>query len=154
MCRNGVYYMIHLNSDWMCRFEFWPDRTRKFIMTMTIAIFGIMIIASSAWGVVAPKTLAKMVMNVMNRPWGLYFAVVVRIGLGLLFVLAADETRFPGAFRFLGYLMLIAAALIPLIGRKRLSRLMEWLHAKPPFVLRIWLIFGIVFGAFVVYAVV
>ncbi len=123
-------------------------------MTITIAIFGIMIIALSAWGAIAPKTLVNIVLDAFNRPWGLYFAVGVRIALGALFVMAADETRFPGTFRFLGYLMLIAAALILVIGKQRLSRFMTWLQAKPPVVLRIWLIFGLAFGAFVVYAVV
>ena len=123
-------------------------------MTITIAIFGIMIIALSAWGVVAPKMLTNMVVDAFNRPWGLYFAVGVRIALGALFVMAADETRFPGIFRFLGYLMLIAAALILVVGKQRINRLMTWLQAKPPVMMRMWLIFGLAFGAFVVYAVV
>lgn len=123
-------------------------------MTTSIAIFGLIIIALSAWGVFAPKTLAKFVLDQFDRPWGLFAAVGVRLALGTLFVMAADETRFPGAFRFLGYLMLIIAALIPLIGRQRISRLMGWFQAKPPVVLRIWLIFGLAFGGFIVYAVV
>ena len=123
-------------------------------MKMTIAIFGLIIIALSAWGLIEPKTLAKKVLDQFNRPWGLYLAVGVRLVLGALFVMVADETRFPTAFRFLGYLMLIAAALIPLIGRQRINRLMEWLQSKPPALMRIWLIFGAAFGAFIVYAVV
>ena len=94
-------------------------------MKMTIAIFGLIIIALSAWGLIEPKTLAKKVLDQFNRPWGLYLAVGVRLVLGALFVMVADETRFPTAFRFLGYLMLIAAALIPLIGRQRITRLSE-----------------------------
>ena len=123
-------------------------------MLTTIAIFGLIIIALSAWGVIAPKTLVKKVLDLFDRPWGLFLAVGVRLVLGTLFVIAADETRFPTAFRFLGYLMLITAALIPLIGRQRISHLMGWFQAKPPAALRIWLIFGIAFGAFIVYAVV
>ncbi len=123
-------------------------------MIMTIAIFGLIIIALSAWGVFAPKTLAKKVLDQFDRPWGLYLAVGVRLVLGALFVMAADETRFPTTLRFLGYLMLITAALIPLIGRQRISRLMGWLQSKPPALMRIWLIFGVAFGAFIVYAVV
>ena len=123
-------------------------------MTKTIAVFGLIIIALSAWGFFAPRTLAKTLLDLFNRPWGLYLAVGVRLAIGALFVMAADETRFPGTFRFLGYLMLIAAALIPLIGRQRISRLMGWLQAKPPAALRVWLIFGVAFGVFTVYAVV
>ena len=123
-------------------------------MTITIAIFGLIIIALSAWGYFVPKTLAKIVLDFIDRPWGIYLAVGVRLALGALFLMAADETRFPGTFRILGYLMLIAAALIPLIGKQRITRLMRWFHAKPPALMRIWLIFGVAFGAFIVYAVV
>ena len=123
-------------------------------MIMTIAIFGLLIFALSAWGFFAPKTLAKKVLDEFDRPWGLYLAVGVRLVLGALFLMAAEETRFPTAFRFLGYLMLIAAALIPLIGRQRINRLLEWLQSKPPALMRTWLIFGVAFGAFIVYAVV
>ena len=123
-------------------------------MIMTIAIFGLIIFALSAWGFFAPKTLARIVLDQFDRPWGLYLAVGVRLVLGALFIMVADETRFPAALRFFGYLMLIAAAMIPLIGRRRISRFMEWLQSKPPALMRIWLIFGVAFGAFLVYAVV
>ncbi len=110
-----------------------------------------MIIALSAWGIVTSKPLINMVLVVLNRPWGIYFAVAVRIGLGLVFILAADETRFPGVFRFLGYLMFIAAALILFIGRQKLGQFINWLIKNPPGMMRAWLVLGVAFGSFMVY---
>ena len=121
-------------------------------MTLTMTLLGILIFLLCIWGVIAPKALFKKVLDVWNRPWGIYFAIAIRIALGILFVLAADQTRFPGAIRFLGYLMVIAALLIGVIGRQKTDRFINWWKDKPTAFLRVWLVFGMLFAAFIVYA--
>ncbi len=122
-------------------------------MIVSIKLFGLMMILLCIWGIVSPKALVGLVLNVWGRPWGIHMAVAVRIGLGILFVMAADQTRLPETFRILGYLMIIAAALITVIGRDRLDKFMHWWQEMQPVFLRVWLVFGMLFGVFVFYAV-
>ena len=121
-------------------------------MIMTVKLFGLLIILLSAWGLMTPKSLIALVLGVWKRPWGIYFAVAVRIGLGILFVMAADQTRYPEAFRILGYLMIFVAAAILVTGRERLDKFMRWWQEKSPVFIRSWLIFGLLFGVFIYYA--
>jgi len=121
-------------------------------MTLTMTLLGILIILLCIWGFVAPKALFKAVLDVWNRPWGIYFAIATRIALGIMFVLAADQTRFPGVIRALGYLMVVAALLIGVMGRQKTDKFINWWKDKPLTFLRVWLVFGIIFAAFIVYA--
>jgi hypothetical protein len=122
-------------------------------MIFVVKIFGLLMILLCIWGILIPKALMGWVMQFWRKPSGIYLAVAVRIGLGILFVLVADQTRFPGVFDFLGYFMIIAAVMISLIGRKRLDNFMQWWLEKPPLFIRTWLVFGLFFGVFIYYAV-
>lgn len=122
-------------------------------MTTIIAAFGILIIGMCAWGLVAPKALIGWVLKVWNRPWAIYFAIAMRIALGVLFILAADETRYPQVFNIFGYLMIIAAIMIAIVGRKRLDTFIQWWVDSSPMFARAWLLFGMAFGAFIIHAV-
>jgi hypothetical protein len=121
-------------------------------MTIAISLFGVIMIGLCIWGISTPVSMMNSVRGIWNRPWGIHFAVAIRIGLGVLFVLAADETRYPGVVRFLGYLMIVAAAMIVMIGRERLDRFIQWWVDASPAFARAWLVLGMAFGAFLLYA--
>jgi hypothetical protein len=121
-------------------------------MTVIVAIFGLFIAVFSAWGLVAPKRMVDTVLGYWQQPSGLYLAVGVRVVLGVLFILAAPETRWPLFFEILGWLMLVAAALIPIIGKERLTRFIMWWVKMPPPGVRIWLLIGLGFGLLITYA--
>ena len=122
-------------------------------MTTIILLFGILIICMCAWGLVALKAMIEWVLKMWNRPWAIYFAISLRIALGVLFILAADQTRYPHVFNILGYLMIIAAIMIAVVGRKRLDKFIQWWVDSSPVFARVWLVFGMAFGAFIIHAV-
>ena len=122
-------------------------------MIISVKLFGLLMILLCIWGIVTPKALMGWVMQFWRHSWGMYLAVAIRIGLGILFVMVADQTRFPEAFNFLGYLMIIAAVLITLTGRERLDKFLQWWLKKPVLFVRTWLVFGLLFGVFIYYAV-
>jgi hypothetical protein len=101
---------------------------------------------------VMPKALTDWVIGTWARPWAIYFAIAVRLALGLVFILGASQTRHPGVFSFLGYLMIFAALVISVAGRSRLDKFMRWWQTKPPAYIRGWLVFGLLFGLFMIYS--
>ena len=124
------------------------------IVSQTIILaVGITVCVLSAWGLSAPDRLRKLVGGVMERDWGMYFAVGVRLVLGLALILAASQSRFPLTFTVLGAITLVAAVALPFVGRERIVRLLAWFGRLPPAAIRVWLLFGIAFGGFLVYGV-
>lgn len=107
----------------------------------------------SAFGVYAPVRLVGLVASVWEKRASLYFAVIVRLILGVLLILAAPVTKFPVAFQALGWLAIVAAIIIPFVGRERLTRFIVWWMERPRVVVRIWCLLGVIFGGFLLYGV-
>lgn len=121
-------------------------------MTLLITLFGLSIAGACIWGLASPGRMIDVIFRIWERPSGIWFAIGMRVAAGVVFILAAPDTRFPLFFRVVGYLMLIAAALIPVIGRERLTRLVRWFTELPALATRLWLSFGLAFALFIVYA--
>ena len=115
---------------------------------------GVTVCVLSAWGIYAPNRLLKMVIGAMEKDWGIYLAVIVRLLLGLALILAAPESRFPSIFQILGWIAIGAAVGLVFVGRARLRRFIAWFGRFPQAVVRLWLVFGIAFGGFLVFGIV
>jgi len=81
-------------------------------------------------------------------------AVLVRVILGVVLIAYASESRFPIILEVLGWVSLAAAFILGVIGRSRFKSLMGWaLGVASPFA-RVGGVFAVLFGGFLVYAVV
>ena len=95
----------------------------------------------------------KLVTGAVDKEWGIHLAVVIRLIFGAALVIAAPDSRFPLIFEVLGWLAIFAALVIVFMGRARLRRFMALFERMSPVFIRIWLLFGAAFGAFLVYGV-
>lgn len=118
-----------------------------------VSLFGVVIVLLSAWGAAFPGPLTRMVRHAMNSGWGMPLAVAVRLVLGLSLLFAAPASKFVIAFQALGWLGLVSAIVLPVIGRRRVASLIERFQALPKPVVRAWLSIGVLFGAFILYGV-
>lgn len=118
-----------------------------------VILVGVALCAMSAAGIVSPKWLVGVVLKVAKARSGMFFAVMVRLVLGAIMILAAPSSRFPAVFQILGWLSIAAAALLPLVGRRRMIAVLDWFAHRPPLLTRVWLVFGIALGAFLVYGI-
>jgi hypothetical protein len=117
-----------------------------------VLILAAMILMLSAWGLVVPRRLLAMVRGVMEHPRGMYAAVLARLILGLALLIAAPGSRYPLLLHYLGWFALAAAVALPLIGRDRIVRFLGWFDRVSALAIRLWLLFGIAFSAFLVHA--
>lgn len=95
----------------------------------------------------------QIVRGTVEKDWGIHFAVIVRLLLGAALIIAASGSRFPQLFEILGWIAVVAAVAIVFMGRKRLRKFVGWFDRLSPAMIRTWLLFGIAFGAFLVYGV-
>ena len=121
---------------------------------LVILTLGFIVFVLSAWGVVAPDRLIRFVTSSMDRPWGIHVAVIVRLLLGAALIGIAPASLFPMTFQVLGVLSLLAAVALAVSGRERVRRFLDWsLERFSPVFNRLWLLFGMAFGAFLVFGV-
>ena len=125
------------------------------VISQTIVlIFGVTIFVAAGWGIFAPDRLMTLVTSTMDRHWGIYFAVVVRLVLGAALIGAASASLFPIVFQALGWIAIVAAVALLVAGRKRVRKFIGWWAERfSASAIRLWLLFGMAFGAFLVYGV-
>jgi hypothetical protein len=126
---------------------------KGFRMTFLIALIGATIAGLGIMGFVRPRGLLGFFESILESRTGLYWAIGIRVVSGLLLLATASESRFPQAFRVLGVIALVAAALAPLLGFARLRRFVRWWTDRSPSVVRVWSLVTVGFGSFLVYAV-
>ena len=111
--------------------------------------------ATVALGVVAlvsPGSFAA-ILGVVETPIGPWIASGSRIGVGIVFYLAASSSRAPGVLEFLGILFVATGLLVPVLGRERLRGIVEVFLSAGSWLTRSWGVVAILFGVSVGYAV-
>jgi len=68
----------------------------------------------------------------------IYPVAVIRIGIGVLFVLAAPYVFLPSLIAGLGVILILIGVGVPMMGRSRLERLEQWWLTVSDPVLRLW----------------
>ncbi|HUF74194.1 MAG TPA: hypothetical protein VMR74_15025 [Gammaproteobacteria bacterium] len=118
---------------------------------IVVQAFGVLIVVASLWGLVAPQSLVGLVRRVASNTAGLGFAVGIRILLGAALLTAAQVSRFPTAFTVLGWVAIVAAIGLLIMGRGRMAQLVNWVSRWSPTAIRAWLVLGLLFGAFLIF---
>lgn len=125
-----------------------------FVSQIIVLALGVTVIALAGWGLWVPEKLMTMVTSVMDEQWGIYIAVVVRLALGAALIVAAPVTPYPILFLAFGWIAIVAAVALALIGRERTRRFIVWWSRRfsAP-IIRLWLLFGMAFAGFLIYGV-
>ena len=121
---------------------------------ISLLAIGVTIIVLAGWGIFAPEKLMTFVTSAMDKSWGIYVAVIVRLVMGSALIIVAPASPFPIVFQALGVIAIVAAIALALMGRERMRRLIAWFSERfsAP-IIRLWLLFGVAFGGFLVYGV-
>jgi hypothetical protein len=106
-------------------------------MTSTVALLGLLIATIGTVGVVAPTRLLAIARWFVT-PRGFYAAIVIRLLVGSILILAAPAGAWPGTFRVLGILVVGAGLLTPVIGLERSRTLLQWWSARGSWLHRLW----------------
>ena len=125
-----------------------------FVSQIIVLVIGGLVIAGAGWGMFTPGKLMMFVTSAMDQHWGIYIAVIARLVLGLALISVAPASLFPSVFQVLGWIAIIAAVVLAAAGRERVRRFIAWWSEQiSAATVRLWLLFGIAFGAFLVYGV-
>ena len=121
------------------------------VSQIIVLVLGLTILMASIWGFANPHNLMKSVTSVLDRKWGIYFGVIVRLVLGVALLIAAPNSLLPFVFRALGWITILAALALAIMGRKNARKLIAWFEQLSTPMIRLWLLFGMAFGGFLIY---
>jgi len=122
------------------------------IARMIVAAFGVLIACMGVWIVVDPRGLVQFA-ELFLTPGGLWFAVVLRIAMGILLWVTAAASRTPLVFRIFGTLFILSGIALPFVGLDRMLEVAAWGSGLEDLVMRgVGLLTGAI-GAFLAWSV-
>lgn len=122
-------------------------------MTILVMIFGLLLIAMGLTAMISPGLLLRYSDQFLTQT-GLYAAMIIRLVMGVVLILAAPETRVPQALTVFGVIIFISGVITPLIGLERARRMVAYITSKPLTFQRVWASMALAIGLFLIWAVV
>ena len=121
-------------------------------MTLLIIIFGALTLLAGIVIVINPEFIFGFLRSNLDKLVIHILAVVVRFVLGILLIYQSSLSKFPLIIEVIGWLSIVAAIILAVIGCRNFNRLMSWaLSLSMPFG-RVGGVFAVGFGAFLIYA--
>lgn len=120
----------------------------KVIISLFILLYFILILSL----LVQPNLFFDWLEDNLENSWLYFGAIAGRLLFGLLFILTANKSNHPGAIKFIGYFVLIAAVILIFMGHSRFQDLVSSVViAFRPYA---WLgaVGGLSLGGFLIYA--
>ena len=121
-------------------------------MTLLIILFGVLMLLAGIIIVINPEVIFGFLRNNVERPGLHILAVVVRLVLGVLLIYQSTISRFPFVIELIGWISIVAAVFLAVMGRRNFKRLMSWALSLVKPVGRAGGILAVAFGAFLIYA--
>jgi len=120
-------------------------------MSVFVLIAGSIILLFGIASLIAPSII-KYWFNRMTEWRQFHLIAVLRIVIGILFLLAANETRFPLFVTVMGVISLLSGLAIPIAGVERVKTFAKWGIERSDTVLRLWVLVASVVGFMLVWA--
>lgn len=121
-------------------------------MTVVILLFGALIALTGIIIMVNPEAIFGLLRTNSDRLELHVMAVLVRLTLGALLIHQSDLSKFPLVIEIIGWVSIVAAVSLAVVGRRNFNRLMSWALAFVSPFGRVGGALATAFGAFVVYA--
>ncbi|MDR9365397.1 MAG: hypothetical protein RI575_08670 [Balneolaceae bacterium] len=121
-------------------------------MDLIIIFFGVLIILAGIGILIKTDSIFDYLKRESDNYKLHIFAITLRLILGILLIYYASQSKFPVAIEALGWLAIIAAIALILIGHKNFQKLIDWaVHFIKPFRFAGGIL-AILLGAFLIYA--
>ena len=122
-------------------------------MNYIVILFGAATLVAGIIILINPETVFGLLRRKSESPGMHILAVVVRIILGVALLLCAAESKYPTTILIIGWISVLAAAVLGVMGRTNFKRLMSWALGLAPSFGRIGGLLAILFGGFLIHAV-
>lgn len=118
-------------------------------MSLVVQIIGIVIVAIAVAYLIKPSIMNRL-LEFFKKGNRLYIAAPIRLGLGVVFLLAARECKCSWVIGGFGILLLISGILVLVLGPKKLRPMLEWWQKKSALFLRLMALITLAFGVVII----
>ena len=122
-------------------------------MNYLIILFSTATIVAGIIIVINPETVFGMLRRRLESLGLHILAVVVRIILGVALIMCATESKYPTTILTIGWVSIVAASVLGIMGRTNFMRLISWALSFSHSFGRIGGFLAILFGGFLIHAV-
>jgi hypothetical protein len=123
-------------------------------MNYLIILFSVATIVAGILIVINPEMVFGLLRRRLESVGLHIIAVVVRVILGIALIMYATGSKYPTALLIIGWLSIIAATVLGVMGRANFIRLMSWALSFSNSFGRIGGFLAIIFGGFLIHAVI
>ena len=120
-------------------------------MYLVVLGVAVVIISFGLSTIIHPSFLANMLRKLLTMNW-VWPVSILRVIIGIIFVLSAEECQSPVFVELMGYFVIFAGIAVPILGVKRLEPLIDWFLNLKEFIMRIWGFVAVLFGIMVALA--
>ena len=121
-------------------------------MTLLIIIFGALTLLAGIVIVINPEVIFGFLRRNLDKLELHVLAVVVRLVLGVLLIYQSNVSKFPFVIEIIGWLSIVAAIVLAVMGRRYFNRLMSWALSFVKTSGRVGGVLAMAFGAFLIYS--
>ncbi len=118
--------------------------TLALTLSVLLSAFGLL-------GIISPEQLAAFA-RLFLTPGGLWLAAAIRVVLGVVFVLAAPQSRLPWTVRAVGTVSILGGVITPVLGIDRHRQILDWWMGRGAGFMRSWSMVALVIGVILTYA--
>jgi hypothetical protein len=118
-------------------------------MSTAIKIIGLVIVAIGIVYILKPGVM-KRIFEFLKKGNRLYIAAPIRLALGVVFLLGANECRQFWVIMVLGILFLISGILVLLLGPKKIVPMVEWFQGQSEILQRVVALIVLAVGVIII----
>jgi len=120
-------------------------------MLILVKLVGIVTVVMGIIFLLSPKTMRQF-MLLWEKGKRLYIGCALRILIGIIFLLAASQSKLIGVIVTLGIVLIISGGSILILGLDRVKTMLKWWYGRSLLVLRLIALLAIVVGALILYS--
>ena len=120
-------------------------------MWEVVLLTGVLITGASLYLMIRAEHLRGLLDKVFATRW-IYLAALFRLLLGAALIASAHTVRFPQAVSVIGWLIALGGLVLVAAPQPLWMSLGRWLASLPVALMRLWLLLGLLFGGFMLYA--
>jgi hypothetical protein len=120
-------------------------------MNVVVVIVGWLILLLGLLGIASPHSLVNGVLG-MSSVTRFYVTVIVRIVVGIIFLLAARRCRVAWLVYLFGVVILLSGLVLLFLGAGRLDEIINWFAARSDLGLRSAYVVDVIIGATLIFA--
>ena len=119
-----------------------------------LLVLSCVVCLGSLFAIIFPQQLLSAAQKIPITTTIRVIGFVIRTIWGIIMILVAGSTRFPQTIYIIGILLIVAGVTALLMGNAKLKSLKDWFLLQNVTSIRIGGIAGILFGGFLIYALV